>query len=55
MASGVMISIIAAGLQTRKSMVFMLVWKFDHNGIYHLVQTIGLLFLIAGLRISSIG
>ena len=49
MASGVMISIIAAGLQTRKSMVFMLVWKFDHNGIYHLVQTIGLLFLIAGL------
>ena len=49
MASGVMISIIAAGLQARKSMVFMLVWKFDHNGIYHLVQTIGLLFLIAGL------
>lgn len=49
MASGVMISIIAAGLQTKKSMVFMLVWKFDHNGIYHIVQTIGLLFLVAGL------
>jgi hypothetical protein len=55
MASGVMISIIAAGLQAKKSMVFMLVWKFDHNGIYHLVQSIGLLFLIVGLRMSSIG
>ena len=49
MASGVLLSIIAAGLQARKSIAVTLVWKFDHNGIYHIVQTIGLLFLIAGL------
>jgi hypothetical protein len=49
MAAGVLLSIIAAGLQTRKSIAFRLIWKFDHNGIYHLVQTVGLLFLFAGL------
>jgi hypothetical protein len=54
MASGVLLSIIAAGLQARKSIAVTLIWKFDHNGIYHIVQTIGLLFLIAGLWISSV-
>jgi len=49
MASGVLLSMVAAGLQARKSIVLKLIWKFDHNGIYHIVQTIGLLFLIAGL------
>jgi hypothetical protein len=49
MASGVLLSIVAAGLQARKSIAFTLIWKFDHNGIYHIVQTIGLLFLFAGL------
>jgi len=49
MASGILISIMAAGLQARKSIVFTLIWKFDHNGIYHIVQAIGLLFLFAGL------
>ena len=49
MASGVLLSMVAAGLQARKSIVLRLIWKFDHNGIYHIVQTIGLLFLIAGL------
>jgi hypothetical protein len=55
MAGGVLVSMVAGGLQTRKSIVFTLTWKFDHNGIYHIVQTVGLLFLIAGLRISLIG
>lgn len=49
MAAGVLLSIFAAGLQARKSIGFKLIWKFDHNGIYHLVQTVGLLFLFAGL------
>jgi hypothetical protein len=49
MAAGVLFSILAAGLQVGKSNEFTLIWKFDHNGIYHLVQTVGLLFLIAGL------
>jgi hypothetical protein len=49
MAGGVMISLVAGGLQARKSIVFTLIWKFDHNGIYHIVQAVGLLFLITGL------
>jgi hypothetical protein len=49
MASGVLLSIVAAGLQARKSILIKLIWKFDHNGIYHIVQTIGLVLLIAGL------
>jgi len=49
MATGVLLSFLAAGLQARKSIEFTLIWKFDHNGIYHIVQTVGLLFLIAGL------
>ena len=49
MASGVALSMVAAGLQSRKSIFLNLIWKFDHNGIYHIVQTIGLFFLIAGL------
>ncbi len=55
MAGGVLLSILAAGLQARKSISFTLIWKFDHNGIYHIVQTLGLLLLIAGLWISSVG
>ena len=54
LASGVLLSMVAAGLQARKSIVLKLIWKFDHNGIYHIVQTIGLLFLIGGLRCSTI-
>ena len=49
MAAGVMLSIIAAGLQAKKSIGFTLIWEFDHNGVYHIVQTAGLLFLVAGL------
>jgi hypothetical protein len=49
MVGGVLLSIIAAGLQASKSIEFTLIWKFDHNGVYHFVQTAGLLFLIAGL------
>ena len=49
MASGVLLSILAAGLQVRKSNSFILIWKFDHNGVYHIVQTLGLFLLIAGL------
>jgi len=49
MAGGILLSMVAAGLQANKSIVFKFIWPFDHNGIYHIVQTIGLLFLFAGL------
>ncbi|NNL74749.1 MAG: hypothetical protein HKO68_00280 [Desulfobacterales bacterium] len=54
MSAGILISIVAAGIQANKSVRITLFFEFDHNGIYHLVQTIGLLFLLVGLRWSVI-
>ena len=54
MACGVLLSIAAAGLQARKSILITLIWTFDYNGIYHVVQTVGLVLLVAGLWISSV-
>ena len=54
-ASGILLSIVAAGFQAYKSVVVTLVWKFDHNSIYHLVQTVGLCLLVAGLKLSLKG
>ena len=55
MAAGVLASIIAAGIQANKPVVVTFIWQFDHNGIYHLVQVVGLLLLFAGLRKSLPG
>ena len=54
MATGVFCSIIAAGIQTKKSIALTFIWRFDHNGIYHLVQVLGLMFLLIGLRWSML-
>ena len=52
MASGILVSIFAAGIQARKSIAITVIWQFDHNGVYHIVQVVGLLLLIIGLRWS---
>ncbi len=52
MAAGIFVSIIAAGIQANKSVVVTFIWRFDHNGIYHLVQVVGLMLLLMGLRWS---
>ncbi|UCD81286.1 MAG: hypothetical protein JSW26_07635 [Desulfobacterales bacterium] len=52
MAAGILISIFAAGIQAKKSISLTLIWKFDHNGIYHLLQVVGLILLLIGLRWS---
>lgn len=52
MASGILVSIVAAGIQVKKSVAVTIIWLFDHNGVYHLVQTVGLILIIAGLRWS---
>jgi hypothetical protein len=54
MAVGILLSILAAGIQANKSVRVAVIWEFDHNGIYHLVQTVGLFFLAAGLKLSLI-
>ena len=52
MAAGILVSITAAGIQAIKSITVKIIWQFDHNGIYHIVQTVGLLLLIYGLQLS---
>jgi len=50
MAAGILISILAAGIQANKSISLTVIWQFDHNGIYHIVQVVGLILLLIGLR-----
>ena len=51
-AAGILISILAAGIQAKKSISITIIRQFDHNGIYHIVQMVGLLVLVYGLRRS---
>lgn len=50
MVFGILVTMIAAYVQTRHGFSFTLIWSFNHNGVYHLLQMIGILFLVAGLR-----
>lgn len=51
-AAGVLIMIVAAGVQATKSVNLFLVWPFDHNGVFHLIQMAGLGALTGGLAIG---
>ena len=50
MAVGILVTIAAAGLQATGSIQINLIWEFDHNGVFHLVQLLALVFFLAGLR-----
>lgn len=50
MASGIFVSILAAVVQANNLISFDFVWLFDHNGVYHLIQMVALVLLVAGLR-----
>lgn len=52
MAAGILVSILAAGIQANKSISLTVIWQFDHNGIYHVLQAVGLIFLLIGLQRS---
>jgi len=52
MSAGILISIIAAAIQATESVRFSFIMEFDHNGTFHLVQMLGLLFLLKGLRLG---
>jgi hypothetical protein len=49
MTLGIFISIIAAIIQSLESLNLNFIWNFDHNGLFHLTQIIGLFFLFSGL------
>lgn len=50
MAAGILITIVAAAIQASGAVFINLIWQFDFNGVFHLVQMIGLVFLWQGLR-----
>jgi len=50
MAAGAAVSLIAAGIQTVRSLRVRWIWEFDRNGVYHLVQTLGVLLFGLGFR-----
>lgn len=47
--TGLVISIAAAAIQGTGSLSFTLIWPFDHNGIFHLVQLPGFAAVAHGL------
>ena len=49
MAIGILITIIAAVIQS-SNISLTLIWVFDHNGLFHIVQIIALYFLFIGLK-----
>lgn len=54
MTFGVALTLLAALFQALGWGSFELIWSFDHNGTYHLIQMGGLAAIVAGLR-SSVG
>jgi hypothetical protein len=53
MAAGVLVTIIAAVVQAGwngQANPLTLVWQFDQNGLYHLIQMAGVGLLLVGLR-----
>ena len=50
MAAGILVTMMAAGVQAGESVSFTFIWKFDHNGAFHLIQMVGIILLTAGLR-----
>lgn len=49
MALGILISIIAAVVQSIPAFRLTLFWEFDHNGLFHIIQILGLLLLFHGI------
>jgi hypothetical protein len=50
MAAALAVSLAAGAVQALDVGPIRLVWDFDHNGVFHLVQLVGLALLLTGLR-----
>jgi len=53
MAAGVLVTLIAAGVQALwkgQTRPLTFIWQFDQNGLYHLIQMVGVVLLLVGLR-----
>lgn len=49
LCAGVLVTLLAAALQA-SPVGFTLIWPFDHNGVFHLVQMPGLVLFALGVR-----
>lgn len=49
LAAGVLVGILAAVIDTQKTLHLTLIWEFNNHGVFHLVQMISLLLLTIGL------
>ena len=52
MALAILLNIVAAGIQAGGSVRFTLIWPFDHNGVFHIVQMVAVVVLMVGLSQS---
>ncbi|MBN1639964.1 MAG: hypothetical protein JXA09_01920 [Anaerolineae bacterium] len=50
MAAGIAIALAAAAIQASGAVTVRLIWPFDHNGVFHMVQVVGCVVLLVGLR-----
>jgi hypothetical protein len=48
-ALAILITMIAAGIQASEAVYVDLIWEFDHNGIFHIVQMVALPLFAAGI------
>jgi hypothetical protein len=48
-ALGIALTLVAAAIQA-SSLRVRIIWPFDHNGLFHLVQMVAVLVLVGGLR-----
>ncbi len=49
MSAGILITIAAAAIQAAHAVALTLIWPFDHNSVFHLVQLLGVVVLVIGL------
>jgi hypothetical protein len=52
MALAIVLNIFAAAVQASGSISLAVIWQFDHNGVFHLVQMVAVVVLVLGLRRS---
>ena len=48
-ALGIVLTLVAAGIQV-SSLSMRIIWTFDHNGLFHLVQIVAILVIASGVR-----
>jgi hypothetical protein len=51
-AAGVGLNIVAAAIQASGAVSVTIIWPFDHNGVFHLVQIVAIMVLMRGLATS---